>query len=152
MVCTVLCLSPADEDPTPPSLTDEEPTSGPDVLVFQKAIPIMVLEVKTLLAVDIYKIKEYECIELLIYSLYIMRLHERVMRLHGRDSNLGILTWHILKLRRQEKCLKVEAYYMISSDDDKMVVHGEHPQNFTINKLYLQCFVQALLRYNLCYF
>ena len=70
-----------DSNPT----VEEGPTGRPDFVVFQKATPIVVIEVKVVIPVEFFKVKPHDCIELLIYCFYLVRLHKR-------DNILGILT------------------------------------------------------------
>ena len=88
-----------DSNPT----VEEGLTGRPDFVVFQKATPIVVIEVKVVIPVEFFKVKPHDCIELLIYCFYLMRLHKR-------DTILGVLTdgesWHVLKLMMQDSRLK----------------------------------------------
>ena len=72
--------------------------SGPDMVIYKKSLPIMILEVKTSVPIDFYKIRPHECIELLIYCLYVMKLHQR-------EAILGSLTdrrtWQVLNLKNE---------------------------------------------------
>ena len=55
--------------------TSEAPTSEtPNYVILEKDVPVMVIKVKASIAVDHDQLNPHDCIELLIYCQYIMRL------------------------------------------------------------------------------
>lgn len=80
----------------------------PDVVVFKKSFPIMMLDIKTSIPLDFYKVPASKCIELLIYSLYIMQIYSRQVLLRVLTDGKA---WQILKLAKydSDSGLSVEA-------------------------------------------
>lgn len=98
----------------------EPSSSGRGMVVYQSNIPAMIIEVKTVVAIEFDIIKAHECIEMLIYCLYILRLSKT-------HVVLGCLTdgkaWHVLKVKRIENELSVSDYMAFSSSDDGVIVN-----------------------------
>ena len=72
--------------------TDESSSSG-TVIIYQSNTPAMIIEVKTVVSIESEIVKSQDCIEMLIYCLYITRLF-------NIDGVLGCVTngkaWHVL--------------------------------------------------------
>ena len=98
---------------------EQSGSNNPDLVIFKEALPIMIIEVKTTVPIEFYKVKADECIEMLMYCFYIMRLYKR-------EVVLGSLTdgkvWHTLKLTKKDDGLVVEDYYILESTEDHIIV------------------------------
>ena len=99
----------------------EPPAStGTGMLVLCKKIPVIVIEVKTTVSAQFEFVKESDCIELLIYCLYIARIK-------NLQSIMGCLTdgnsWHILKTTRNENVLIINDYMTYTSCDTKTILN-----------------------------
>ena len=97
---------------------EQSGSNNPDSVIFKEALPIMIIEVKTTIPIEFYKVKADECIEMLVYCFYIMRLYKR-------EVVLGSLTdgkvWHTLKLTKKDDGLVVEDYYILESTEDHIM-------------------------------
>ena len=95
-------------------------STGAGMLVLFKTIPVIVIEVKTTVNARFEFIKESDCIEMLIYCLYIARTK-------NLKSIIGCLTdgnsWHVLKTTRNENDLIINDYMTCTSCDTSEILN-----------------------------
>ena len=103
--------------------TAKEPSYSTDasMIIYKESTPIIVIEVKTVVPAEFEIIKPSDCIKMLIYCLYIMRISKL-------DSILGCLTdgivWHALKITRQnETKVFVNDYMRFASTDYSVILN-----------------------------
>ena len=90
------------------------------MLVLFETIPVIVIEVKTTVHAAFDFIKESDCIEMLIYCLYIARTN-------NLKSIMGCLidgnSWHVLKITRNKNKLIINEYMMFTSSDTSEILN-----------------------------
>lgn len=103
------------------STSEASISKAPNILIFKKNFPLMVIEVKASVPADIAKINSHDLIELLLYCHYFMRLRKL-------EKILGILTdgetWHTIKLQRipMSNLLSVKDYAVLCSTDASIII------------------------------
>ena len=62
------------KEQTPTEASEPSSSSTTGMVVYQSNVQAMIIEVKTVVAMDFESVKAHECIEMLIYCLYILRI------------------------------------------------------------------------------
>ena len=91
-------------------------STGAGMLVLFETIPVIVIEVKTTVHASFDFIKESDCIEMLIYCLYIARTNNLKSIMDGNS-------WHVLKITRNENNLIINDYMMFTSSDTSEILN-----------------------------
>ena len=97
--------------------TNPPTSTGAGMLVLFETIPVIVIKVKTTVHAAF---EESDCIEMLIYCLYIARTN-------NLKSIMGCLTdgnsWHVLKITRNENKLIINEYMTFTSSDTSEILN-----------------------------
>ena len=89
---STVAQQPPTEQHSTSSSTAQQSTTG--MVVYHNSFPLMIIEVKSVVAVEFGTVTESDCTGMLIYCLYILRTEKR-------NTVLGCLTdgkvWHVMK-------------------------------------------------------
>ena len=123
-----------EQTPTEASKPSSSSTTG--MVLYQSNVPAMIIEVKIVVAMDFKSVKAHECIEMLIYCLYILRIQ-------NLQAVLGCITdgkvWHVLRVRKIDNGARRKT---------RIWMHITYPCIYY--RIYLHCVLFGCCMYKFC--